>query len=75
MVELTPTQRRIVSFNIGKETRLRNLAIAKMRRGRTLSKSEMRRIARTRPQVIRIGFEKARETDPSIPQFQERRVR
>ena len=70
---LTPRQRELVSRKIRKETRLRNRAVEKRRMGRKLSDIEMRRIARSRSQVIRIGFEEAREQDPTIPEQETRR--
>jgi len=72
---LSATQTRLVSREIRRESRLKRQALTKRRRGVKLTEDEKRRIQRSREQIVRIGFEKARQQDPSIPDVQERRVR
>jgi len=69
MSHLTPRQRKIVSHQIEKEFKLKKSALSKRSSGRKLSDIEKLRVKRSREQNIRIGFEKAREIDESIPEF------
>lgn len=73
--KLTKRQSSIVSREIRKESQLRKQAFRKRFAGKRLTSIEQTRIKRPRQQIIRIGFEKARKIDPSIPIFMMRRVR
>ena len=66
---LTPAQRELVGENIAREVRLKRSALLKRRAGMRLTKAERLRARRSRKQIIRIGFEKAREEDPTIRDF------
>jgi len=67
---LSSRQREIVSLAIRHEFRKKESALAKRRAGQRLTAIEKRRIRRTRPQMIRIGFEKARIIEPDIPEVE-----
>lgn len=66
---LTNAQRKKVGLAISKEFRLKRQALRKRAMGKKLSEIERRRIKRGQKQIIRIGFEKAREEDPEIPKL------
>ena len=72
-MSLTDEQRDLVARKIRVETILKQKALAKRRMGKKLSLIEIRRIKRPRAQIIRIGFEKAREEDETIPEFEKER--
>ncbi|MBU1613655.1 hypothetical protein KKC87_04510 [Patescibacteria group bacterium] len=65
---LTIKHRALISQKIKKEARFKKRAMTKLKYGRKLTPREQKAVKRPYKQVVAIGFSKAREEDPTIPE-------